>query len=95
VIIGLHCVIVAQSGIAGSTELGDFVVMGGQAGSVGHIKIGAGAQIAGAAHPTKDVPPGAKVGGTPAKPLRQWGKEIAILNRLAKGQTESDDRDED
>jgi UDP-3-O-[3-hydroxymyristoyl] glucosamine N-acyltransferase len=95
VIIGRHCVIVAQSGIAGSTELGDFVVMGGQAGAVGHIKIGAGAQIAGAAHPTKDVPPGAKVGGTPAKPLRQWGKEIAILNRLAKGQTESDDRDED
>ena len=28
-------------------ELGDFVVMGGQSGIVGHIKIGAGAQIAG------------------------------------------------
>ena len=58
VVIGRHCVIVAQVGISGSTELGDFVVMGGQSGTVGHIKIGTGAQIAGAAHPTKDVAAG-------------------------------------
>lgn len=58
VIIGRHCVIVAQTGISGSTELGDFVVMGGQSGSVGHIKIGAGAHIAGAAHAKDGVPPG-------------------------------------
>ena len=52
VVIGRHCVIVGQCGISGSTELGDFVVMGGQSGAVGHIKIGTGAQIAGASHPT-------------------------------------------
>ena len=55
VVVGRHCVIVAHTGISGSTELGDFVVMGGQSGTVGHIKIGSGAQVAGAAHPTKDV----------------------------------------
>ena len=32
VVVGRHCVIVAQSGIAGSAELGDFVVMGAQSG---------------------------------------------------------------
>ncbi len=94
VIVGRHCVIVAQSGIAGSTELGDFVVMGGQSGAVGHIKVGTGAQIAGAAHPTKDVPPGAKVGGTPARPLKQWAKELVILARLAKGPPDGNDRDD-
>ena len=47
VVIGRHCVIVGQSGLSGSTELGDFVVMGGQSGAIGHIKIGTGAQIAG------------------------------------------------
>lgn len=47
VVIGRHCVIVSQTGISGSTELGDFVVLGGQVGVVGHVKIGAGAQIAG------------------------------------------------
>ncbi len=85
VVIGRHCVIVAHTGISGSTELGDFVVMGGQSGTVGHIKIGAGAQIAGASHPKGNVPAGARVGGTPARPLRQWGRELAALAKLAKG----------
>ncbi len=84
VVIGRHCVIVAQVGISGSTRLGDFVVMGGQAGSVGHITIGTGAQIAGAASVAGDVPAGGRWGGTPARPLRQWGKEIAVLASLAK-----------
>jgi len=84
VILGRHCVIVALTGIAGSTELGDFVVMGGQSGTVGHIKIGSGAQIAGAAHATKDVPVGARVGGTPARPMKQWARETAILTQMAR-----------
>jgi UDP-3-O-[3-hydroxymyristoyl] glucosamine N-acyltransferase len=84
VVVGRHCVIVAHTGISGSTELGDFVVMGGQSGTVGHIKIGSGAQVAGAAHPHKDVAPGARVGGTPARPLTQWARELAILARLAR-----------
>jgi len=84
VIIGRHCVIVAHCGISGSTELGDFVVMGGQSGTVGHIKIGTGAQIAGASHPKDDVPPGARVGGTPARPLKDWARELAVLTRLGR-----------
>lgn len=83
VVIGRHCVIVAFAGVAGSSELGDFVVMGGQSGVAGHLKVGTGAQIAGSAHPTKDVAAGARVGGTPARPLKQWGREIAALARLA------------
>lgn len=83
VVIGRHCVIVAHTGISGSTELGDFVVMGGQSGTVGHIKIGSGAQVAGASHPKEDVPAGTAVGGTPARPLKQWARELAILSRLA------------
>ncbi|MEQ8825803.1 MAG: UDP-3-O-(3-hydroxymyristoyl)glucosamine N-acyltransferase [Filomicrobium sp.] len=84
VVIGRHCVIVAQTGISGSTELGDFVVMGGQSGAVGHIKLGMGAQIAGASHAKEDVPAGARMGGTPARPLRQWARELASLAKLAR-----------
>ena len=68
----------------GSTEFGDFVVMGGQSGTVGHIKIGTGAQVAGASHPKDDVPAGARVGGTPARPLKDWARELAVLSRLGK-----------
>lgn len=82
-ILGRHCVIVAQTGIAGSAELGDYVVMGGHSGVVGHTKIGSGAQVAGMAHVKNDVPPGARMGGTPAVPFKEWAREVATLKRLA------------
>jgi UDP-3-O-[3-hydroxymyristoyl] glucosamine N-acyltransferase len=85
VVLGRYCVIVSQVGISGSVELGDFVVMGGHSGAVGHIKIGAGAQIAGMAHVKNDVPPGARMGGTPARPFREWAREVAALRRLTRG----------
>jgi UDP-3-O-[3-hydroxymyristoyl] glucosamine N-acyltransferase len=83
VVIGRHCLIVAQCGIAGSSELGDFVVIGGQAGIVGHVKVGAGAQIAGNSGVKDNVPPGERWGGTPARPLGEWAREVAALKALA------------
>ena len=82
VVIGRHCVIAGQAGISGSSELGDFVVMGGQSGMVGHIKVGPGAQIGGASHAKEDVAPGARMGGTPAVPLTEWARQLALLKRL-------------
>lgn len=80
--IGRCCVIVAQVGISGSTTLGDFVVMGGQSGTVGHVSVGSGAQVAGASHVKNDVPAGARMGGTPARPLKVWAREVAAVKRL-------------
>jgi UDP-3-O-[3-hydroxymyristoyl] glucosamine N-acyltransferase len=88
VVIGRHCIIVAQSGLAGSAELGDYVMMGAKSGVIGHVKVGRGAQIAGMAHVKDDVPPGAKMGGTPARPFKEWAREVAALHlrgRRAKG----------
>lgn len=82
VIMGRHCVIVGQVGISGSAELGDFVVMGGQSGLVGHIKVGAGAMIAGGSHAKDDVPAGARMAGTPALPLTEWARQLALIKRL-------------
>ena len=82
-VIGRHCVIVGQVGIAGSAELGDFVVVGGQGGVAGHIKVGAGAKIAGGSHAIDDVPAGARMVGTPARPIREWTKVQLALQRLA------------
>ena len=83
VVIGRHCVIVAQVGLSGSTTLEDFVVLGGKASTVGHVCIGMGAQIAGASNVKDDVPAGARWGGTPAKPVRDWFREMTALKMLA------------
>ncbi len=83
VAIGRHCVIVGQVGIAGSSVLEDYVVIGGQAGVAGHIRVGQGAQIAGASHAKDDVPPRARMVGTPAVPIREFARVSNALRRLA------------
>jgi UDP-3-O-[3-hydroxymyristoyl] glucosamine N-acyltransferase len=84
VVIGRHCVIAAQTGIAGSTILEDFVVMGGQCGTVGHIRIGAGAQVGAQSGVACDIPRGARWGGYPAKPMTSWAREVALLKQLTR-----------
>jgi UDP-3-O-[3-hydroxymyristoyl] glucosamine N-acyltransferase len=92
--IGRHCVIVAQTGISGSSTLEDFVVLGARVGLNTNITIGQGAQIAGVSVVHGDVPAGARWGGMPAKPLKQWFREMMILERLArqKGDAGADDK---
>ena len=80
--IGRHCLIVAQVGISGSTEIGDFVAIGGQAGLAGHLSVGAAAQIAAQAGVIADVPAKARLGGTPAMPVRAWLRAHALLSRM-------------
>ena len=82
--IGKHCVIVSQVGVSGSTELGTGVVVGGQTGFAGHLRIGDGAQIAARSGVMRNIDPGTRVGGFPAKPMRQWLREQANLERLTK-----------
>ena len=80
--LGRGCVLAGMVGISGSTKVGDFVFFGGQAGAVGHITIGSGAKVAGQGGVTKSVPPGVKVGGTPAVPIRDWHRQSIILSNL-------------
>ena len=82
VVIGRHCVIAAQVGVSGSCTLDDFVAIGGQAGLAGHLHIGAGAQIAAAAGLMDDVPAGGRWVGMPARPAREWWKDVANIKKL-------------
>lgn len=81
--IGRHCIVVSQTGISGSATLEDGVVLGGQVGVIGHVRLGAGARIAATSNVNDDVPAGARWGGSPAKPVRDWFREVATLKRLA------------
>jgi len=83
VVLGRCCVIVAQVGISGSTELGDFVRVGGQAAMAGHLHIGQSAQIGAQAGVISDLPSGAIVLGSPAQPKQDFFRQVATLKRIA------------
>ena len=85
VVIGEHCVVAAQAGIAGSTQLGKHVTLAGQVGVVNHIKIGDGATIGPQSGVPRSVPPGAMLsGGIGAAPHHEWLKVMTLLPQLPK-----------
>jgi UDP-3-O-[3-hydroxymyristoyl] glucosamine N-acyltransferase len=83
VVIGRHAVLAGQSGVSGSSVIGDFAALGGKAGIAGHLTIGAGAQVAAAAGVMTDIPAGERWAGAPAKPVREFFREVAAIKRLA------------
>jgi UDP-3-O-[3-hydroxymyristoyl] glucosamine N-acyltransferase len=68
VAIGRHCLIIAQTGISGSTTLEDYVVLGGQVGTVGHITIGRGTKVGAKSGVNHSLPAGTSVFGNPSLP---------------------------
>jgi UDP-3-O-[3-hydroxymyristoyl] glucosamine N-acyltransferase len=80
--IGKHCLVVAQCGIAGSSELKDYVVLAGQAGSVGHVTIGTGVVLAARSVAAKDLDVPGEYFGFPARPKRDELKGQAALRKL-------------
>jgi UDP-3-O-[3-hydroxymyristoyl] glucosamine N-acyltransferase len=83
VVLGRCCVIVAQVGISGSTVLEDFVRVGGQAAMAGHLHIGRGVQIGAQAGVISNIPSGSTVLGSPARPKREFFRQVATLKHLA------------
>ena len=84
--IGRHCVIAAQVGIAGSSVIGDYVIMGGQVGLGDHSQIGSQIRLAARSGTASGVvlEGGIDYGGAPAKPVREWAREMHALARLGK-----------
>ena len=68
-IVGADCVIACGAIIGGHVEIGDNVFVGLNATVAPFRKIGAGAIVEQMANVTRDVPPGVRVGGNPARVL--------------------------
>ncbi|TNE60059.1 MAG: UDP-3-O-(3-hydroxymyristoyl)glucosamine N-acyltransferase [Alphaproteobacteria bacterium] len=83
-VIGRHCILAGKVGLSGSTTIGDQVVIGGDVGAAGHLTIGDGATLAARAGVVRNVPAGAVYAGFPARPVKQWMKEVALVSRLTK-----------
>ncbi len=80
--IGESSLLVAQSGISGSTVLGRQVVVAGQSGAVGHISLGDGTRVGAKSAVTKSTEAGAFVTGFPAIDHREWLRIQALIARL-------------
>ena len=66
--------IAGQTGIAGSSIVGDNVSIGGQSGISGHLKIGNNVKIGGGSGVIKDISDNSKVMGYPAVDFKQFIK---------------------
>jgi len=82
--IGRFCLIAAHSGISGSCVIGDGTQLGGRVGLADHLTIGSGVQIAANSGVISNIPDGEKWGGFPARPFRQWFREVAALRDIVK-----------
>jgi UDP-3-O-[3-hydroxymyristoyl] glucosamine N-acyltransferase len=80
--IGENAIIVAQTGLAGSTRVGTGAIMMAQSGSAGHLSVGDGAFVAARAGLHKDVPAGVRVYGAPQMEARGWHRSMAVFSRL-------------
>lgn len=82
VIVGRDCLLCGQAGIAGSTELGDRVVVGGHSAINDNIKVGDDAVIGGGSRVASNVPSGRAVWGFPATRMDQAVEGYKLIRRL-------------
>jgi UDP-3-O-[3-hydroxymyristoyl] glucosamine N-acyltransferase len=80
--IGQRCYIMAQVGVAGSTDVGDDVILAGQAGLADHLSVGSRSRVAAQSGVIGNLPPESTVSGYPARPHREVLRQVAALRRL-------------
>lgn len=85
--VGRHVVIAAQTGISGSSTIGDYAIVGGQVGIGDHATVGERVILgsgSGVLTHKKVKGPGIVFWGRPARPLKEYLKELAALARLTR-----------
>jgi UDP-3-O-[3-hydroxymyristoyl] glucosamine N-acyltransferase len=81
--LGERCLVMAGVGIAGSTRIGNDVILAGHVGVTDHLVIGDRARVAAKSAVFGDIPAGASFSGHPARPHRQFLRAQAALYRVA------------
>jgi len=85
---GRFCVVAALCGISGSVVIGDQTMIGGSVGLADHVVIGSRVQIAAGSGVMNDIPDGERWGGVPARPIKQWFRDIANIRSIGKPRKE-------
>ena len=82
VVIGKHCLVIAQTGISGSARLGQYVTLAGQVGVVGHVTVGDFVTVAAKSGISKDTPARQTLLGMIGYPIAEERKLMAHYRRL-------------
>lgn len=82
VILGEDNIIVAQTGIAGSSKLGKNVILAGHVAVAGHLQICDRVVVAGCSGVTKSITEAGKYGGVPAVPLQEYNRNAVYLRNI-------------
>ena len=72
----------AQTGLAGSSVIGNNVILAGQAGVAGHCSLGDGVILTAQSAVSHDIPPGKMISGSPGFDNRVWLRAVTIFQRL-------------
>lgn len=80
-VLGPHNILVAQTGIAGSTSTGKYVVLAGQCAVAGHLHLADGVMVSGKSGVTKSLSTG-KYGGIPAVPIAEYNRQHVLLRNI-------------
>lgn len=82
VVIGRHCLIVAQVGISGSTRIGDYVTLAGQVGIAGHLEIADRVVLLAKSGVTKSITESGTYTGYPARPLMEGRRILSAPGKI-------------
>lgn len=86
--IGRFCLIAAHCGISGSCTIGDQTMLGGRVGIADHLIVGSRVQVAAGSGVMNDIPDGERWGGLPARPIKQWFRDIANIRSIGQSRKE-------
>ncbi|MFO7659900.1 MAG: UDP-3-O-(3-hydroxymyristoyl)glucosamine N-acyltransferase [Candidatus Cloacimonadaceae bacterium] len=81
-VIGKHCILCAQVGLAGSSVLGDYVYLAGQVGLAGHLTLGDRVMVGAQSGVASDLEAGKKFFGYPARDAMLMKKIMAVESHL-------------
>ena len=83
-VLGRRVILCGQVGLAGSTQIGDDSILGGKAGTGGHLTLGRGVQVAALSGIAADVPDGSRIAGAPAWDLEKELRARALWRRMVR-----------
>ena len=75
--LGRDALLIGAVQMGGSTSIGDRATIWGQVGIAGHLEIGADATVTAQSGVSKDLPAGGVYGGSPARLMREFARDIA------------------